>query len=101
MEHFMPVRNLEEMFEVLKSKPKKKMIAVYAIDHHTINAVSNAIDLGLVEGILVGTKSEIEKVCKAEDIDVNKFKIIDESDDVKAAAKSVEMINNGEADFIM
>ncbi|MDA3839098.1 MAG: bifunctional enoyl-CoA hydratase/phosphate acetyltransferase [Candidatus Delongbacteria bacterium] len=97
----MPITKLEEMFEVLKSKEKKKMVAAYAVDSHTIDAVSKAIDLGIIEGILVGSKTMIEAVCKEENIDINKFEIVDEENNVKATQKAVEYINDGKADFIM
>ncbi|MBN2790447.1 MAG: phosphate butyryltransferase [Candidatus Delongbacteria bacterium] len=97
----MPITKLEEMFEVLKSKEKKKMVAAYANDSHTIDAVSKAIDLGIIEGILVGDRSEIEKVCFEEGIDINKFSIVEESDEIKATQKAVDIINEGKADFIM
>jgi len=97
----MPITKLDQMLEVLKSRPKKRMVAAYANDAHTIDAVSNAIDMGIIEGILVGSKAEIEKVCKADNIDINKFQIIDEADEMKATYKAVEIINEGKADFIM
>ncbi|MDA3884190.1 MAG: phosphate acyltransferase [Candidatus Delongbacteria bacterium] len=97
----MPITKLDEMFEFLKSKDKKRMVAAYANDAHTIDAVSKAIDLGIIEGILVGNKSEIEKVCSEENIDVSKFTIVDEPNDIKATQKAVDIINEGGADFIM
>ncbi|MFO7810593.1 MAG: bifunctional enoyl-CoA hydratase/phosphate acetyltransferase [Candidatus Delongbacteria bacterium] len=97
----MPVKKLEEMFEILKSRPKKRMVAVNAIDAHTIEAVNSAVNLGIIEGILIGAKDEIEKICSQKGIDVNKFKIVDESNETKTAEKAVGMINDGEADFIM
>ncbi|HQO09242.1 MAG TPA: bifunctional enoyl-CoA hydratase/phosphate acetyltransferase [Clostridiales bacterium] len=97
----MPVTKLEQMFEILKSKPKKRLVAAYAIDSHTIEAVNAAVDLGIVEGTLVGSKAEIEKVCKAEKIDISKFQIVDEADEMKATQKAVAIINEGKADFIM
>jgi phosphate butyryltransferase len=97
----MPITKLDQMLDALKSKPKKRMVAAYANDAHTIEAVSNAIDRGIIEGILVGSKAEIEKVCKEENIDINKFQIVDESDEIKSTQKAVEMINEGKADFIM
>ncbi|NOR45142.1 MAG: phosphate butyryltransferase [Candidatus Delongbacteria bacterium] len=97
----MPITKLDGMFEFLKSKDKKRMVAAYANDAHTIDAVSKAIDLGIIEGTLVGNKKEIEKVCSEENIDINKFTIIDESNDIKATQKAVDVINEGKADFIM
>ncbi|HML84655.1 MAG TPA: phosphate butyryltransferase, partial [Bacteroidales bacterium] len=58
-----PITRLEQLVEVVKSKPRKRLVAAFANDSHTIEAVSNAIDLGIVEGILVGDEATIKKVC--------------------------------------
>ena len=42
------MNKLEQMFEVLRSRPKKRLAAAYANDDHTICAVSAAIDNGLI-----------------------------------------------------
>ena len=95
------MNKLEQMFEVLRSRPKKRLAAAYANDDHTICAVSAAIDNGLIEGILCGDKDVIAKVCEAEGIDINKFTIVHEPDEIKAAAKACDLINAGEADILM
>ena len=63
--------------------------------------MSAAIDNGLIEGILCGDKDVIAKVCEAEGIDINKFTIVHEPDEIKAAAKACDLINAGEADILM
>ena len=45
------MNKLEQMFEVLRSRPKKRLAAAYANDDHTICAVSAAIDNGLIDSI--------------------------------------------------
>lgn len=97
----MPITKLDQMFDALKSKPKKRLIAAYANDSHTIGAVSHAIDKGLIEATLVGDEETIKKVCKEENIDSNKFRIVQEADDMKAATKAVELINAGEGTILM
>lgn len=97
----MEITKLEQMFDVLKSRPKKRLVAAYANDDHTICAVSQAVDNGLVEAILVGDEKTIASVCAAENIDINKFKIVQESDDVKAAATACDIINRGDGDILM
>ncbi len=97
----MAITKLDQMFEVLKSKEKKRLVAAYAIDSHTIGAVSGAIDLGIVEATLVGDEETIRKVCKEEGIDVNKFKIVQEADETKAATLAVKLINDGEGNLLM
>ena len=89
------------MFSELNNKEKKRLVVAFANDAHTIDAVSRAIDRGLVEATLVGDKDIITQVCSDEKIDVNKFKIVDVAVDTKAAAKAVELINNNEGDVLM
>jgi phosphate butyryltransferase len=97
----MAFTKLAQTFDYLKDKPKKKLVAVYANDDHTICAVNDAVNLGIIEGVLVGNKAEIEKVCLKEKIEIEKFTIIQESDELKAALHACDLINAGEGDFIM
>jgi len=97
----MKITKLDQLFEVLKSKPKKRIVAAYANDAHTIEAVSMAIDMGIVEGTLVGDEATIKKVCSELKIDLSKFKIVHEADEMKAATKAVELINKGEGEVLM
>ncbi len=97
----MAITKLDQMFEVLKSKEKKRLVAAYAIDSHTIGAVSGAIDLGIVDATLVGDEATIRKVCKEEGIDADKFKIVHEADEIKATALAVKLINDGEGNLLM
>ncbi|MDZ4121335.1 MAG: phosphate acyltransferase [Candidatus Cloacimonadaceae bacterium] len=89
------------MFDFLSSHPKKRLVAAYANDAHTIFAVHEGIKSGIIDGILVGDKDVIEAVCQKNDIDPKDFRIIHEPVDTKAATKAVEMINKGEGDFLM
>jgi phosphotransacetylase len=97
----MAITKLDQMFEVLKNKDKKRLVAAFANDIHTIEAVSEAIDKGLIEGILVGDQDVIRQVCAESKIDPAKFRIIHEPNEGKAAAKAVALINGGEGDILM
>lgn len=97
----MAITKLEQIFDELKSKPKKRLVGVWAIDSHTIGAINDAVKLGLVDAILVGDEKEIKKTCDEHNFDINSFKIIHVDNDTAAAAKSVELINAGEGDLIM
>lgn len=97
----MSITSLQQMIEVVKTKPRKRLVAAYANDSHTIEAVSNAIDMGIVEGILVGDEATIRQVCAHEKIDAGKFRIVQEADEQKAAHKAVELIIRGEGDILM
>jgi len=95
------ITKLAQVIDLVKSKPKKRLVAAFANDDHTIEAVNHAVALGIVDAILVGDKQMIENVCAQLNIDVNKFVIIHEPDEMKAAAKSCDLINQKEADILM
>lgn len=97
----MSITKLDQVIELVKSKPRKRLIAAYANDSHTIEAVNNAVDMGIVDATLVGDEQVIASVCKELNIDVAKFRIVHEPVDVKAAAKACEIINNGGGDILM
>lgn len=97
----MRVEKLDQLFDILRSKPRKRLIAAYANDHHTIEAVSMAIDMGIVDATLVGDEATIKKVCGEHNINPEKFRIVQEADEMKAARKAVELINKGEGDVLM
>ena len=97
----MQITKLDQMIEVLKPFPNKRLVAAWAVDAHTICAVHQAVEMDLVEGILVGDEKLILKVCEAEKIDPTVFKIVHSPSDTAAAAKAVDLINSGKGDFLM
>lgn len=97
----MAITKLDQMFEVLKSKSKKRLVAAYANDSHTIKAVSEAVDKGIVEGTLVGDEETMRKVCAQLGIDSGKFTLVHEPNESKAAVVAVNLINKGEGELLM
>ena len=97
----MEITKLNQMFDVLKSRPKKRLVAAYAMDDHTVCAVNDAVENGLIDATLIGDPARIAEICKEEKIDINKFRIVEEKDDVKAAALACDLINRGEGDILM
>ncbi len=95
------ITKLEQIIDVLKNSEKKRLVAAYANDSHTIGAAYDAIKHGIVEATLVGDKDIIAKTCEEHNFDINKFKVVHEPNEIKAAQKAVELINNGEGDMIM
>ena len=95
------ITKLPAVIDLVKSKPKKRLVAAFANDGHTIEAVNNAVDLGIVDAILVGNEQIIHQVCQQLNIATNKFTIIHEPDEMKSATKSCELINRQEADILM
>ena len=97
----MSITKLDQMVELVKSKPRKRLVAAYANDAHTIEAVYNAVSQGIVDATLVGDEETIKKVCKEHNFDVTKFEIVQEADENKAGGKAVALINEGKGDVLM
>ena len=96
------ISNFNQLFEELKAKQIcKRMIAAWGVDSHTIEAASLAADMGFVKVTLVGDPDMIANVCKAANIDIAKFGIVPEKDELKAVAKAVQMVHEGEGDILM
>lgn len=87
--------------ELQKRETKKRMVAAWAVDDHTVSAASLAVERSIAQVTLVGDKELIIKVCENEGIDISKFDIVDEPSELKAVSKAVDMVRNGEGDFLM
>ena len=97
----MSITKLDQLIDVVKTKSKKRLVAAYANDEHTIEAVYHAIEEGIVEATLVGDEATIKEVCQKHNFDVNKFRIVQQADEMKAGSLAVSLINKGEADILM
>ncbi|HJA99341.1 MAG TPA: phosphate butyryltransferase [Candidatus Alistipes avicola] len=95
------MQHLKEIVEEARRRGKKRLAVAYGQDAHTLAAVYEAYKEGLVEPILYGDPQIIEQVCKEEKIDINIFKIIPESNDVKCVKLAVAAAASGEADVLM
>lgn len=95
------IKNFDEVFEQVRSKEKKRLVAAWAVDSHTITAVGKAVELGIVEGTLVGDKDKILAVCNEEGINPELFTIIDNKDELKSIAQAVLMVREKQGDILM
>jgi len=95
------ITNFDQMFEQLRSKPKKRLVAAWGVDDHTISAVYMAVEAGIVEGILVGDEAIIQKVCAENNYDIAKLTIVNNPNELKSISQAVDMVNAGEADILM
>ncbi|MBE6247331.1 MAG: phosphate butyryltransferase [Bacteroidales bacterium] len=95
------ITNFDQMFEQLRSKPKKRLVAAWGVDDHTISAVYMAVEAGIVEGILVGDEEMIKKVCAENNYDMSKLTVVNNNNELKSISQAVDMVNAGEADILM
>ncbi|MCI2082886.1 MAG: phosphate butyryltransferase [Bacteroidales bacterium] len=95
------ISNFKQIFELLKTKGKKKLVVAWGVDGHSINAVYQAAEMGFVEPTLVGDKKLIDEVCKRDKLDESVFNVIDNPAELPAVAQAVSIVKEGSADFLM
>ena len=96
------LKDFNSLTEIVKDKPEKKRIVLAcAHDEHSLDAVYEAFKEGIVSPVFVGKEAEIKRICIEEGFDFGDVTIYDIDDDIESAKKSVELIRNGEGDFLM
>ena len=94
--------SFSDIFASLASRgAKKRMIAAWGVDSHTIVAASKAVDLGIVEVTIVGDSPMVARVCTEEGIDVSKFTLVDNPVEQSTVAEAVDLIRQGKGDILM
>lgn len=95
------IKNFDDVLEVAKKRGPKKVALACAEDLDALKAINEAKKVGIVEAILVGDKEKIIANAKQENIDIDQYEIIDESDMVEASRKAVELVSTGKAHMVM
>ena len=95
------MKNFEQLLNLIKDKPVRSVAVAAADDESVIEAVRMAQQNDIAKAILVGRKEGIlEKAAKL-NLTLGEQDVIDEADDIKAAAKAVKLVSDGEADILM
>lgn len=98
----MELKNFQELIAKVQNNDSKKRVAVAAAhDEHTLEAVFRAAKDKLVEPVLIGDKEKIKEILKKLGVEFDEDSIISTNSDQEAAEKTVELINENKADFIM
>jgi phosphate butyryltransferase len=98
----MEFKNFEELIEKIQNRSSLAKVAVAAAhDEHTLEAVFKASKDNIVEPVLVGDKVKIQEILEKLNVQFDCNLIINTNSDTEAAEKTVELVNQGKADFIM
>ncbi|PWM37606.1 MAG: phosphate butyryltransferase [Clostridiales bacterium] len=98
----MEIQTFDQLIARVKSSRRQFRVAVAnAGDAHTLEAVLLACREGVVSPILVGDRAEILRICKEQSADFPAEDIVDAAGAPEAAAKAVELVREGKADFLM
>ena len=91
-----------EIFEELRSRgSRKRMIAAWGVDTHTIAAAAKAVELSLADVTIVGDEAMVAAACAEEGVDPSIFTIVHNPAEIPSVAQAVQMVRNGEGDFLM
>ncbi len=95
---------LKTFDEVIKKAiqygPKRISVAVSQAEDVMV-AIETARKMGLINGILVGDKTETVKVCKKLNISPSDYEIINETDKTESARIAVKLIREKKAELLM
>lgn len=98
----MELRNFQDLVAKVQGGGSIKRVALAAAhDEHSLEAVFKAAQDKLVEPVLIGNKEKITQILKKLNVEYDLDSIISTESDQEAAEKTVEIINEGKADFIM
>ena len=96
------IKSFNDLFAELQAKGIcKKMVVAWGVDSHSIEAAALATEKGFVTTTLVGDPDMIANVCKECNINPDVFTVVPEKDELKAVAKAVQMVHDGEGDVLM
>ena len=95
------MKTFDEVYELLKASPKRRLAVAWGVDDHSVCAASMAIDAGFCEATLYGDRKMIEAVCEKEKIDIAKFNIVDVPVELKAIQEAVTAVHEKRADVLM
>lgn len=97
------ISNLSTLIERAKENPPKGVVVAAAEDVAVLGAIKKAVEEGVVYPILVGNKSEIEKVANSIQFDLSNIEIInnDDNDSLHSAEIAIEQIHKGKASILM
>ena len=95
------MKHLSEIVDAARARGRKRLAVAYGQDAHTIEAVYDAYQDGIVEATLFGDQAVIEKTCAELGIDPSLFTIVNEPNAAKAVAAAVKAVVSNEADVLM
>ncbi len=98
----MVLENFDILVDRVKAFPTPKRVVVAAAgDAHTLEAIKEAADEGIVKPVLVGDAAKIREIAGEIGLAVADEDIYDAPEVTDAAAKAVELVREGKGDFLM
>jgi phosphate acetyltransferase len=91
----------QRLLDACKSLPPLPTAVVHPCDDAAIEGAIGAARLGLIEPILVGPRQRIAEAAAKAKIDITAYRLVDAPHSHAAAAKAVELVQQGQAEALM
>lgn len=95
------MKTFEEVFEKVKGKGGMRIAVAAAADEPVLEAVRDAVNMGLASADLVGDEEKIRQIAAKIGFSLEQVNIYHEPDEKAAALKAVKLVHNGEASVLM
>lgn len=97
----MKLKRLINIFDLVESLDKKILIAVNAVDEHSLSAIATAVKSNIVDAIITGDRDEILTQCDLHRIDSSLFHIEQANGDEEAAELGVRLVKSVSGGILM
>ncbi len=97
----MILEHLDDLFDLASVRKAARLVVAWAHDAHTLGAVGEAMERGLVAPLLVGVPEAIREACEEAGVPAEKVRIIAVKDENEAAARAVQMVREGDGEMLM
>ncbi len=95
------LKTLEEIVDEVKSREKRMVSVAYGQDTHTLQAIERGVKEGLFNAVIFAGKNEVERVAKANNIDISLFEVVDVPEENEAIRQAVRAVRDKRADLLM
>jgi phosphate acetyltransferase len=91
----------DRLVATAQSLPTLKVAVVHPCDASSVGAVVEAVELGLIEPILVGPRSKILAAAESIGKDISGMRFVEAAHSHEAAKAAVELVRSGQAEALM
>jgi phosphate acetyltransferase len=90
----------DQLISLAKQVPAVRGAVVHPCDESSLRAVVQAVEIGLLDPVLVGPAQRIRATAREHGLDIESLELIDVADSEAAAAKAVQLIHEGKAELL-
>ena len=97
----MDLTSLDQLIEIARKKPKRRLAVANATDKPVLEAVFQAFKLGFIEPYLIGDRKQITELAASIGLKNDMYELVDEPDINQTSEKAVLLVKEGFADILM